>query len=64
MKPMAGGKIKVIQNLLVVPNGEMPLWMVNLAAVEGPYGTMEGLAGQINDSRFANQQFDFLKDGI
>jgi ribosome-associated toxin RatA of RatAB toxin-antitoxin module len=64
MKPLTGGKIKVIQKLLVAPNGEMPMWMVNLAAIEGPYGTMVGMIEKINDGRFDNKQFDFLKNKV
>jgi hypothetical protein len=64
LKPLPNGQVKIMQDILVVPNGEIPAWMVNLAAVEGPYGTMEGLVNQIQDNRFANQVFSFLKEEI
>jgi hypothetical protein len=61
LKPLSGGKIQVIQKLMVAPTGALPTWMVNLAAIEGPYGTMVGMVEKVGEQRFSNKHFDFLK---
>jgi hypothetical protein len=43
LNPLRDGGVEVIQELMVVTGGPLPAWMVNRAAVEGPYGTMKGL---------------------
>lgn len=64
VKPLEGGGVMVTHDILVVPNGSIPTWMVNQAAIEGPFGTLEEMANRVNEARFANRSFPFLKDEI
>jgi ribosome-associated toxin RatA of RatAB toxin-antitoxin module len=59
--PQEQGEVKLVNDVLVIPNGEVPEWMVNMAAVEGPYGTMEAMVKEVNSERFSNRDFGFLR---
>jgi hypothetical protein len=61
LKPTIDGKIQVVQDVLVIPSGNVPSWAVNLAAVEGPFGTFLGMKNIVHEERFANHTFGFTK---
>jgi ribosome-associated toxin RatA of RatAB toxin-antitoxin module len=58
--PLEKGQVKLVNDVLVIPNGEVPDWMINMAAVEGPYGTMEAMIREANSERFSHRSFGFL----
>ncbi len=58
--PLEDGTVRVVHSLLIEPEGEIPSWIVNSAAVEGPYSTLLNMRRLINEDRFAKRSFDFL----
>jgi ribosome-associated toxin RatA of RatAB toxin-antitoxin module len=62
IKPISPGVLSVKHQFVIDPNGEVPNWLLNMAAVEGPFNTMENMVKQKGHKNFANRQFNFLKD--
>ncbi|MDQ3190518.1 MAG: START domain-containing protein [Bacteroidota bacterium] len=59
--PLENGTIRIIHKLFIEPKGDIPNWLVNRAAVEGPYSTLLNMKTIINKDRFSNRTFRFLK---
>jgi hypothetical protein len=59
--PVAKGKIKVLYTLLVDPAGNIPAWLINLLATQGPMNSFQGLKKQLQKPEYA-QGASFIKD--
>lgn len=64
LTPVDDGKVRIVHELFIKPQGDIPSWLMNYAAVEGPYSTIHNMIQKLNDKRFANRTFGFLKDRI
>lgn len=62
LTPLDNGEIRVAHELFVAPQSDIPSWLLNYAAIEGPYSTLYNMMSIINNDRFANKSFEFLKE--
>jgi ribosome-associated toxin RatA of RatAB toxin-antitoxin module len=62
--PLKNGDIQVNYQLLVDPGGNVPAWLVNKFAVEGPYETMVNFKEWIVKDKYKKAQIPFIKELI
>jgi hypothetical protein len=62
MIPLKEGTIEVINRIHVDPGGNIPAWLVNMAATEGPYQTMVKLKDMIGKKKYIDAKLDFIKE--
>ena len=62
LKPLKDGTVEVINQILVDPGGDIPVWLVNLAAVEGPYETMLHFKEMIKKKKYIDAKVPFVKE--
>jgi ribosome-associated toxin RatA of RatAB toxin-antitoxin module len=62
--PQSSGVVKVTHQFLIDPKGDVPGWLVEMAAVDGPMNTMESMIQLKSDKAFANRSFAFIKDPV
>ena len=60
--PLKKDLVKVVYTLHVDPGGDIPAWLVNLLATQGPMKSFEGLMAQIKKPAFQNVTLPFIKD--
>ena len=60
--PLTNNRIKVIYTLQLDPGGNIPAWLVNLFAAEGPMKSFQGLQLQLKKPAYQNAQLEFIKD--
>ena len=60
--PLKKGLVKVVYTLQVDPGGDVPAWLVNLLATQGPMKSFEGLMAQIKKPAYQNAALPFIKD--
>ena len=44
------------------PNGNIPAWLVNSAAVDTPFKTLKALKAQVKKDRYQSRSFSFMKE--
>ncbi|MEO7213496.1 START domain-containing protein [Mucilaginibacter sp.] len=59
--PIQKDKIKVVYTLQVDPGGNIPAWLINMLAAEGPTRSFQGLKKQLKKPEYA-QGVSFIKD--
>jgi hypothetical protein len=64
LAPMKDGTIQVCNQILVDPGGNIPAWLVNMAAVEGPYQTMVHLKEMVLKKKYQDAKITFIKDPL
>ncbi|MDI1356335.1 MAG: START domain-containing protein [bacterium] len=60
--PLNGGMVSVEYQLLVDPGGNIPAWLVNLAALEGPYDTALAMKEWIFKEKYQKALVSYIKE--
>ncbi|ASU33260.1 START domain-containing protein [Mucilaginibacter xinganensis] len=60
--PAGPNVVKVVYTLQVDPGGDVPAWLVNMLAGEGPLKSFEGLKLQLKKPVYQNAALAFIKD--
>lgn len=60
--PLKKNLLKVVYTLQLDPGGNLPAWLVNLFAAEGPMKSFQGLKSQIKKPIYQNAELGFIKD--
>ncbi len=60
--PMFDGSIQVNYELLVDPGGSIPAWLVNMAAVNGPYETMVNFKERVIKKKYQEAKISYIKE--
>lgn len=60
--PIGLNMIHVEYILKINPGGGVPAWLLNMFIAKAPYESFHNLTGIIQDARFQNQKFDFIKN--
>ncbi|MDB4919974.1 START domain-containing protein [Mucilaginibacter sp.] len=60
--PLTNNRIKVVYTLQLDPGGNIPAWLVNLFAAEGPMKSFQGLLLQLKKPAYQNAELEFIKD--
>jgi hypothetical protein len=59
--PLAKDKVRVLYTLQVDPGGNIPAWLINLLAAQGPMNSFQGLKKQLKKPEY-QQGASFIKD--
>lgn len=59
--PLNNGRIRVIYQNHSEPGGNIPAWLTNSSVVEVPFSTLQKIKEQIQQKKYQNKQFDFLR---
>lgn len=62
LTPLKNGMVKCEYELLVDPGGNVPAWLVNLAAIDGPFETTLNLREWALKEKYKKAQFPFIKE--
>jgi len=60
--PLKKNFLKVVYTLQLDPGGNLPAWLVNLFAAEGPMKSFQGLKSQIKKPLYRDAELSFIKD--
>jgi hypothetical protein len=60
--PLKKDLVKVVYTLQVDPGGNIPAWLVNLLATQGPMKSFEGLIAQLKKPAYQNAALPFIED--
>lgn len=60
--PLKKELVKVVYTLQVDPGGNIPAWLVNLLATQGPMKSFEGLIAQLKKPAYQNAALPFIED--
>ena len=60
--PLTNNRVKVVYTLQLDPGGNIPAWLVNLFAAEGPMKSFQGLLLQLKKPAYQNAELEFIKD--
>lgn len=60
--PVANSLVKVVYTLQVDPGGDVPAWLVNLLAGEGPMKSFQNLKAELRKPIYQESGPDFIKD--
>jgi hypothetical protein len=60
--PLPNDQLKVVYTLQVDPGGNIPAWLVNLFATEGPMKSFQGLLLQLKKPAYQHVSLGFIKD--
>ena len=58
--PVDGGRIEVVSEAHVDPNGPTPSWITNLLLVETPFKTLQGMRRVVQSGRYDESNINFL----
>ncbi len=62
LTPLKNGIVNVEYQLLVNPGGVVPAWLVNMAAVEGPYETTHNLKKWVQKEKYQKAKISFIEE--
>ncbi len=62
LTPIKNGLVNCEYQLLVDPGGNLPAWLVNLAAVDGPFETIVNLREWVLKDKYQKTTFPFIKE--
>lgn len=58
----ANGKVKLVYTLHTDPGGNIPAWLVNLFATDGPLQSIRNLKQQIKKPAYVNATYPFIRN--
>ena len=62
LTPMKNGIVNCEYQLLVNPGGNIPAWLVNLAAVDGPFETTLNMREWVFKDKYQKATFPFISE--
>ena len=62
LAPLKDSTVQITYELLVNPGGSIPAWLVNMAAVEGPYETMVNFKLWVMKKKYQESKYSFIKE--
>lgn len=62
LTPLRNGLVNVEYQLLVNPGGSVPAWLVNLAAIDGPYETLHNLKLWVFKEKYQKAELNFIEE--
>ena len=62
LTPVPNGYVNVEYQLLVDPGGNVPVWLVNMAVVEGPYETLLHLKQWVTKEKYQKSKLSFIQE--
>ena len=62
LTPFKDGTVQIIYQFLVKPGGAIPIWLVNMAALYGPYETMCNFKQWIYKDKYQKAKATFIKE--
>jgi len=60
--PLTKDRIRVVYTLQLDPGGNLPAWLVNLFAAEGPMKSFQGLLLQLKKPAYQKAELEFIKE--
>jgi hypothetical protein len=60
--PLKDGNIQLVYQLLVHPGGLVPAWLVNMAAIDGPYETMFNMKEWVFKEKYQKAKNPIIKE--
>ena len=60
--PLKNGMVNCEYELLVNPGGNVPAFLVNMAAIDGPYETTTNLRNRVMDKKYQKASFSFIHE--
>jgi ribosome-associated toxin RatA of RatAB toxin-antitoxin module len=60
--PLKNGYVFIEYQLFVNPGGTVPAWLVNLAAIDGPYETMHNLKDWVVKEKYQKAKLNYIQD--
>lgn len=58
--PMDDGRVEVVSEAHIDPNGPTPAWITNLLLVETPFKTLQGMRRLVQTGRYDESEFGFV----
>lgn len=62
LTPLSDGYLNIEYQLLVDPGGSVPVWLVNLAVVDGPYETMLNIKEWVMKEKYQKATFTYIEE--
>ncbi len=62
LTPLKNGMVNCEYQLLFDPGGNIPIWMVNIAAVDGPYETTGNMRQMVMKEKYQKTHYTFIKE--
>jgi hypothetical protein len=62
LTPLENGMVNCEYQLLVNPGGSLPAWLINLAAIDGPYETTLNLRTWVFKDKYQKSHLSFIKE--
>lgn len=62
LTPLKNGLINCEYQLLFDPGGNVPIWMVNIAAIDGPYETTRNMRQMVLKEKYQKTNYTFIKE--
>jgi hypothetical protein len=62
LTPIKNGMVNCEYQLLVNPGGSIPAWLINLAAIDGPYETTVNLRSWVFKDKYQKSHLSFIKE--
>jgi hypothetical protein len=64
LTPLKNGVVNCEYQLLFDPGGNVPAWMVNIAAVDGPFETTSNMRQMVIKEKYQKTHYTFIKEPI
>jgi len=62
LTPLKDGTVICENQILVDPGGSLPTWLVNMAAVDGPFETTTNLRKVVLEEKYQKAQLDYIEE--
>jgi hypothetical protein len=60
--PKPDGTVDAEYQINVNPGGNVPAWIVNMFAIDGPYQSITSMKKLLLQSKYRTAKFDFIED--
>jgi len=62
LTPLENGMVNCENQIFVDPGGSLPTWLVNMAAVDGPFETTTNFRRLVKTPKYQNAQLNYIKE--